>query len=60
MPEKTSGQQAIRIDGRDDADRQVLVHPENDDIFVVTGRLAIEGCRLGIGLQVWLDELEGR
>lgn len=40
-----------------DGERQYVLHPEDDDLFVRTGRQVIEGCRLGISIEVWLDEL---
>lgn len=54
----STGTGPIRLSEREDAARQVVVHPENDDLFVLTGRQAIDGCRLGISLKVWLDELD--
>src|SRR5437588_8140304 len=37
---------------------RVLLHPEDDDLFVRTGRQVIEACRLGIGIELWLSELD--
>ena len=39
-----------------DGERQYVLHPENNDLFVRTGRQVIEGCRLGISLEVWFGE----
>jgi len=39
-----------------DAERQFVLHPENDDLFVRTGRQVIEACRLGISVEVWFGE----
>ncbi len=49
------GQNAIHIDARD-GERPVLLHPDNDDLFVRTGRQVIEACRLGISIELWLSE----
>ncbi len=40
---------------REEGGRYVL-HPEDNDLFVHTGRQIIAGCRLGISLQVWFKE----
>ncbi len=39
-------------------DSHVLLHPADDDLFVRTGRQVIEACRLGIGIDLWLSELD--
>lgn len=39
-----------------DGERQFVLHPENDDLFVRTGRQVIEACRLGISVEVWFGE----
>jgi hypothetical protein len=64
MPkEQTSSEQlkqaSLRIDERADGNRQVVLHPEDDDLFVQTGKQVIEACRLGISLQLWMSELGG-
>lgn len=51
---KTS--EAIRIRAQGDGDRPVVLHPEDDDVFVRTGRQVIEACRLGISIEVWMHE----
>lgn len=40
-----------------DVDKQVVLHPEDDDLFVRTGRQVIEACRLGISIEVWQHEV---
>jgi hypothetical protein len=47
----------ISIDESADGGRQVVLRPENNDIFIRTGRQVIAGCSLGISLDLWLDEL---
>lgn len=40
-----------------DGDRNVVVRPADMDLFVRTGKQVIEACKLGIKLEVWLDEV---
>lgn len=40
-----------------DGDRPFVIHPDNDDLFMRTGRQVIQACQLGISIEVWLDEL---
>lgn len=49
----------IRIREESDSDRQVVFHPENDDLFVRSGKQVIDACRLDIGLDLWLKEFGG-
>jgi hypothetical protein len=51
---KTKPRQHIREDAN--GHRQFVLHPEDNDAFVRTGRQVIEGCQLGISVEVWLDE----
>ncbi len=46
----------IKLREAHDGDRPVLVHPANNDIFVMTGQQAIRACQLGISIQVWVEE----
>lgn len=39
-------------------DRQYVLHPEDNDLFVRTGHQVIADCRLGISIQVWFEELK--
>ena len=57
MPEETEAKSdPLRIrEGRDD-ERQIVLHPENDDLFVRTGRQVIASCQLGISIELWLSE----
>ena len=34
----------------------VILHPEDNDLFMRTGKQVIEACRLGISIEVWIDE----
>lgn len=36
---------------------QYLIHPATDDLFMRTGRQVIEGCQLGISVEVWASEM---
>lgn len=40
-----------------DGERQFLLCPGDDDLFVRTGKQVIEHCRLGISVETWLKEL---
>lgn len=42
-----------------DGERQYIIHPEDNDLFVRTGLQVIEGCRLSISVEVWLKEIKG-
>jgi len=54
---RDKSQAAAYIHQQADGDRQFVLHPDNDDLFVQTGKQIIEACRLNIGIKVWLDEL---
>ncbi len=41
-----------------DADTRVVLRPENNDLFVRTGKQVIEDCHLGVSLEVWLHEVD--
>jgi hypothetical protein len=47
----------VSIDEATDGSRPVVLRPENNDVFVRTGKQVIAGCSLGISLELWLDEL---
>ncbi len=51
--EKTS---AIRLSESEHGSLDFLVHPEDDDLFVRTGKQVIASCRLGIGFEAWLSD----
>ena len=36
----------------------IVFHPANDDLFVRTGKEVIASCQLGIGLELWLKEVD--
>jgi hypothetical protein len=42
----------------EDGDRQYVLHPDDNDLFVQTGRQVIDGCRLTISLDVWFLECD--
>ncbi len=45
------------IHERKDGNTSYLLHPEDNDLFVRTGRQVIASCQLGISLELWLNEL---
>ena len=49
--------QPIHIGETADGDRQFVIHPSDDDLFIRTGQQVIHACQLGISIEVWLDEL---
>jgi len=49
----------VKIQEDRDGERRFLLHPENDDLFVRTGKQVIDACRLGISVELWLQELRG-
>ncbi len=57
MPEQQSNSDALHIKESADGQRQYVFHPENDDLFVRTGRQVIAACQLGISMEVWIEEL---
>lgn len=42
-------------EGRD-GENQYVLHPSDNDVFVQTGKQVIEACKLGISIDIWLDE----
>lgn len=40
------------------ADKKIVVHPTNDDLFVLTGKQMIASCSLSVSIETWLGELE--
>ena len=57
MPEKDAQTDAIRLQAGRDDDRQIIIHPADNDLFVATGKQVIEACRLHISVDVWFQEL---
>lgn len=49
---------AVLVDSSQDADRRYVIKPEDNDLFVLTGRQVILACQLGISVQLWLKELQ--
>ena len=47
----------LHINEARDAERDVVLHPENDDLFVQTGKQVIEACRLNISVELWQHEV---
>lgn len=58
MQESKSKNEAIRVSAADHAERQFVIHPEDDDVFVRTGKQVIESCSLGISIELWKEELK--
>ena len=57
MSDPNTSTDPLRIHEATDAQRQVVLHPENDDLFVQTGKQVIEACRLNISLDLWKHEV---
>ena len=57
LADTTNKSDALHIRADGDADRPVVLHPHDNDVFVRTGRQVIESCRLKISFDVWRDEL---
>ena len=57
MNTSNANDELVRLREAADGDRKFLIHPEDDDIFMRTGKQVIEACRLGIGFEVWVDEV---
>jgi hypothetical protein len=57
MSETSEKRDTLRLDHDEDADRKILIHPADNDLFVSTGRQVIAACQLGISLSVWVNEL---
>jgi hypothetical protein len=57
MAQSQGKKPAISIDEATDGSRQVILRPENNDVFIRTGKQVIAGCNLGISVDLWLDEL---
>jgi len=54
--DSNTSKEPLRIREDSDAERSIVFHPEDDDLFVRTGRQVIEASRLGISIEVWLHE----
>jgi hypothetical protein len=57
MPAKSAQSERTHVTQSREGEREFVFHPQNDDLFVRTGRQVIEHCRLGIGVEAWLGEL---
>lgn len=57
MAHPESKQATIALRESQVADQRFLIQPEDNDLFVRTGRQVIESCRLGISVDLWLKEL---
>ena len=57
MAIKHNKAKAICIQEAHDGDTQVILHPEDNDLFIQTGRQVINACRLNISIDVWMKEL---
>ncbi|MGD2110508.1 MAG: hypothetical protein PVI86_14095 [Phycisphaerae bacterium] len=47
-----------KIDAQEDGERQFLLSPEDNDLFVRTGNQVINACRLDISVELWMEELK--
>lgn len=46
-----------RISANSDANTHFVIQPDDNDVFMRSGKQVIESCQLGISIEVWLDEL---
>ncbi|HUU97587.1 MAG TPA: hypothetical protein VM487_17770 [Phycisphaerae bacterium] len=58
MTDTRTSPEPVRISEARDGERPYVIHPEDDDLFVRTGKQVIEACRLGISLQLWVEEFK--
>jgi hypothetical protein len=58
MATSTPQREEFHIDSAKDGQRQYVLHPDDNDLFVRTGKQIIEAGRLSISIGVWLDELK--
>ncbi len=58
MTQAQDKKSAISIDEGADGGRQVLLRPENNDLFIRTGQQVISACKLGISIEVWIQEMQ--
>jgi len=57
MADPTGKDQFQRIREATDGETPYVLHPENNDLFVRTGKQIIASCQLTISLDLWLNEL---
>lgn len=57
MSKVDQGAHPIHISEAADSERPVVLHPEDDDLFIQTGRQVIEACRLNISIELWQHEV---
>src|SRR5687768_10805165 len=58
MPSTSSRQKSISIDADQDAERSILIRPDDNDLFVRTGKQVIDACRLDISIDLWMEEFK--
>ncbi|MBU0717397.1 MAG: hypothetical protein KJ749_04040 [Planctomycetes bacterium] len=59
MTDTKAREEPVRIHEKGDAGRQFLLQPADDDLFVRTGKQVISACKLGISIELWLQEFHG-
>lgn len=58
MPEpQTPRDQPLHVDAKQDAERLVVLTPDDEDRFVRSCKWVVEASKLGISVDVWLREL---
>lgn len=55
--EQSQTHDALQIDALQEADRPVVITPDDEDRFVKTCRWVVEASKLGLSRDVWLREL---
>jgi len=43
----------------EESDQAVVLHPDNNDLFLRTGKQIIAACRMNISIDVWFSEFNG-
>lgn len=57
MAENSTASDALHLHEKSLSERQVVVHPSDEDLFVLTGRQVIKSCQLGTSVELWLEEV---
>ena len=55
--DQTQSTDALHVDALQEADRPVVITPDDEDRFVKTCRWVVEASKLGLSRDVWLREL---
>jgi hypothetical protein len=53
---KGDSQVKLTIDERGDADRPILLRPEDNDLFFRSGKQVVAACRSQVSVELWIQE----